>query len=169
MSAPNFVAYEDFPLYVKADDAFIIGHCPECSMWTTPERGGICPECGSRLEDIGIDYIAQAIEMKDINNDLISINKRLRFYELGISSGRYSGLQLTVEELHGSALDISEDWTNADCKAEFNMSKAKTLKAIKAEQREVKNRLRLLAHDYAFRKIFMTGLFSNGEATYSYA
>lgn len=169
MSAANFVSYEDFPLYVKADDDFIFGHCPECDMWTTPERGEFCPECGHRLENIGVDYISQAIEMKDINNDLVSLNKRLRFYELGIASGHYSGIQFTVEELYGSPLDISEDWTNADCKAEFSMCKSKVLKAIKAEQREIKTRLRLLARDYNFRRLFLTGMFSNGEASYSYA
>lgn len=169
MAAPNFVTCEDFPLYVKADDAFIIGHCPCCEMWTAPEQGEYCPDCGHRLDDIGVDYISKAIEMKDISNDLVRLNKHLKFYELDVSSGRYDGLQFTVEELHGSFLDISEDWTNADCKEQFRLCKSKTLKALKAEQREVKSQLRLLARAYGFKKVFLSGIFSNGEAVYTYA
>lgn len=169
MSAPNFVLSEDFPLYIKSDAPYIIGHCPACDMWTGPENGDSCPYCGSELHDLGTDYIAQAEDLRDIGADMDEVNSGLVFYRLEAIGGRYTGLQFSVENNHGSYLDISEDWSNADCRYHFDMCKSKTLKAMKAEQRLVKQHMKALAASYGFRRAYLKSIFSNGEAAYSCA
>ena len=170
MSTANFQGETNgFPLYVH-DDVYA-KLCPECGAWNGEDDEECC-ECGEDLKNADPQYDEIAMddmvfcareEMKTINNDL-------EFFEVGLESGYYVGVQFDVnfKMKWGCELD-PEEMDNEDAHYYFGCCRSVMLRKYERERRKLAKKLKALADDFGFEEIVCIGHFSNGEAVYERA
>ena len=109
--------------------------------------------------------------MDDVRDQLTDLQCDLNIFTISISDGYYTGIQFVVytNELDTSYLNVEGNWDewelahyfDADTIEEARENVAKEVKAINMFLEKMK--------DYGFRPLNCDGVFSNGEAIYSWA
>ena len=170
MSTANFQGETNgFPLYVH-DDVYA-KLCPECGAWNG-EDDEECYECGEDLKSVDPRY--DEIAMDDIvfcaRKEMKTINNDLEFFEVGLESGYYVGVQFTVnfKTRWGCELD-PEEMDNDDAHYYYDCCRSVMLRRYQRERRKLDKKLRELAAALDFEEIVCIGHFSNGEALYERA
>lgn len=154
MSAPNFKfnCNSVFPMMVISNEDI-------CRMYIEPEEG---QEYFEPYEmDFAFDmYQSDIMQLED---ELEELNEKLHWYKLSIESGYYDGMQILVDT---DWLNIGE-WSEEDCKDEFDLTKKETMLMMLEEQKTICEYLKTTSQ-YGLREIVCDGVFSNGEAIYHY-
>ena len=109
--------------------------------------------------------------MDDIRDQLTDLQCELNIFTINISDGYYTGIQFVIDtaDLDTSYLNVEGNWDewelayyfDADTIEEARENVAKEVKAISMFLENMK--------DYGFRPLNCDGVFSNGEAIYSWA
>ena len=109
--------------------------------------------------------------MDDIRDRLTDLQCELHIFTIDISDGYYTGIQFVIDtaDLDTSYLNVEGEWDewelahyfNADTIEEAKENIANEVKAINEFLEEMKS--------YGFRPLNCDGVFSNGEAIYSWA
>jgi hypothetical protein len=108
----------------------------------------------------------------DIEADFVELKSELEIFSIELVSGYYSGIQFKIDtaDLYFDYLDIDKyEWDEEELWACF---KADTVEEAK---NRINNELKLIREflegmkDYGFRPLNCDGVFSNGEAIYSWA
>ena len=167
MSAPNFDHRQNgFPLYVHEDIYSKI--CPECGAWNM-DTADVCEECGENLDNAELRYddVETDFLCDEVRESMAEINKELDFFEVGLESGYYTGVQFTVnfKMRWGCELD-PEELDNEDAHYYFDCCRSEMLRRYKRERRKLGKKLAGLAKEHGFEEIVCVGIFSNGEAIY---
>ena len=122
------------------------------------------------------DYYAQMeIENRLFYEDIIegydgfkevmeNFNNTLTFHEVIFHSGYYDGIQLYVEENYYLPYELD----NEDCHYYYNMCRSKAIRKYDSEVRKINKWMDKIATQYGWRELHCLGIFSNGEAVYSY-
>ena len=166
MSTANFNSNQlGFPLYVH--DNIYAKVCPECGAWNSAEEE-TCYECGASLEDVQekSDWVQEEWLCDEVKSCMDEINKELAFFEVGLQSGYYVGVQFDVsfkKTYYGNELDPEEAHYYFDC------CRSVMLRKYERERRKLAKKLKALADDFGFEEIVCIGHFSNGEAVYERA
>lgn len=167
MSAPNFNSNQlGFPLYVH--DNIYAKVCPECGAWNNAEEE-TCYECGASLEDAQeeSDWVQEEWLCDEVKSRMDDINKELAFFQVGLESGYYVGVQFDVnfKMRWGCELD-PEELDNEDAHFCFDCCRSEMLRRYQRERRKLGKKLKELAEFHGFEEIVCIGRFSNGEAVY---
>lgn len=167
MSTANFNSNQlGFPLYVH--DNIYAKVCPECGAWNSAEDDNCC-ECGASLEDAQekSDWVQEEWLCDEVKSCMDEINKELSFFEVGLQSGYYVGVQFDVnfKMRWGCELD-PEELDNEDAHYYFDCCRSVMLRKYERERRKLAKKLKELADSYGFEEIVCVGVFSNGEAVY---
>ena len=170
MSTANFNSNQlGFPLYVH--DNIYAKVCPECGWWNNTEDE-TCYDCGKSLADVEeqYDYVGEELLCDDVKADMDEINKELAFFQVGLASGYYAGVQFTVtfKTIWGCEIDPKE-LDNEDAHYYFDCCRSVMLRRYERERRKLSKKLAQLAKDFGFEEIVCVGRFSNGEAIYERA
>lgn len=170
MSTANFDSRQlGFPLYVH--DNIYAKVCPECGAWNSAEDDN-CYECGASLADAEERYDDVQVEWlcDDVKSCMDEINKELAFFEVGLKSGYYVGVQFDVnfKMRWGCELD-PEEMDNEDAHYYYDCCRSVMLRKYERERRKLGKKLAQLAEDFGFEEIVCIGHFSNGEAVYERA
>lgn len=153
MSAPNFKfnCNSVFPMMVISNEDI-------CKMYIELEDGEYYSNC-----DIDFAFDMYQSDLMIIEDELEELNEKLKWYKLSIESGYYDGMQILVET---DWINIGE-WSEEDCKDEFDLTKKETMLMILEEQKTICEYLKT-TKQYGLREVVCNGIFSNGEAIYSY-
>ena len=167
MSTANFNSNQlGFPLYVH--DNIYAKVCPECGAWNNAEEE-TCFDCGASLEDAQekSDWVQEEWLCDEVKSCMDEINKELAFFEVGLMSGYYVGVQFDVnfKMRWGCELD-PEEMDNDDAHYYFDCCRSVMLRKYERERRKLAKKLKALADDFGFEEIVCVGVFSNGEAVY---
>lgn len=165
MSAANFYAMENFPLYVIDFDEEA-KRCPACGLihGIEDER---CEECGSELERcIYYDGLYAMEICGDIEERLDELNDDLLFHTVKLRRGYYCGMQFYVEMEYDTDSCIYDD---DDCYYYFGCNMRESSQKYAEEVRKVNQELNRLAEEYGFTELVCVARFSNGEAIYEKA
>ncbi len=109
---------------------------------------------------------------EDIESNFDELKSELEVFSIELVSGYYSGIQFEIDtaDLYFDYLDIDKyEWDEEELWTYF---KADTIKEAKER---INNELKLIREflesmkDYGFRPLNCDGVFSNGEAIYSWA
>ena len=171
MSTANFDSrQEGFPLYVH--DNIYAKICPECGLWNDMEEETCCV-CGEDLHDADVEYdwLREDDLCADVKRDMDEINKDLCFFEVGLASGYYVGVQFDVsfkKTYYGNELD-PEEMDNEDAHYYYDCCRSVMLRKYERERRKLGKKLAELAEYHGFEEIVCVGIFSNGEAVYERA
>lgn len=171
MSTANFNSNQlGFPLYVH--DNIYVKVCPECGAWNNAEDD-TCYECGASLDgaEERYDDVQEEWLCDDVKSCMDEINKELAFFQVGLESGYYVGVQFTVglkKTYYGNALD-PEEMDNEDAHYYYDCCRSVMLRKYERERRKLGKKLAQLAEDFGFEEIVCIGHFSNGEAIYERA
>lgn len=157
MGAPNFARMNfDMPLVVGGYADY-----NECKKAYEEETG---EEYDEFLYELDIQFNCEYAEevAEEINNTLI-------FHKVTIQSGRYSGFQFFVDEIHSDLFDLDKNSEycidNEDAHYYFDMCKSRALRAADAEKRKIDKWLAGL-ENRGFERLVCVAVFSNGEAVY---
>lgn len=172
MSTANFNSNQlGFPLYVH--DNIYAKVCPECGAWNSAEDDN-CYECGASLADAEERYddVQEEWLCDEVKSCMDEINKELAFFEVGLQSGYYVGVQFDVDwkDIRGwGAAGDPEELDNEDAHFYFDCCRSVMLRKYERERRKLGKKLAQLAEDFGFVEIVCIGHFSNGEAVYERA
>jgi len=129
-------------------------------------------------EDLDIDVFYFEVQngfdclTEDIEADFDELKDKLTVFSIELVSGYYSGIQFKIDtvDLYFDYLDIDKyEWNEEELWAFF---RADTVEEAKSH---INNELKLIREflegmkDYGFRPLNCDGVFSNGEAIYSWA
>ena len=167
MSTANFNSNQlGFPLYVH--DNIYAKVCPECGAWNSAEDD-TCYECGESLDgaEERCDWVQEEWLCDEVKSYMDEINKELAFFDVGLASGYYAGVQFTVsfKKYYGYELD-PEELDNEDAHYYFDCCRSVMLRRYERERRKLGKKLAVIAADNGFEEIRCVGIFSNGEAIY---
>lgn len=167
MGAPNFNNNQlGFPLYVH--DNIYAKVCPECGAWNDAGED-TCYECGVSLADAmeRYDDVQEEWLCDEVKSRMDEINKELTFFQVGLESGYYVGVQFDVnfKMRWGCELD-PEELDNEDAHYYFDCCRSEMLRRYQRERRKLGKKLKELADYHGFEEIVCVGRFSNGEAVY---
>lgn len=171
MSTANFNSNQlGFPLYVH--DNIYAKVCPECGAWNSAEDD-TCFDCGASLDDAEVksDWVQEEWLCDEVKSCMDEINKELAFFQVGLESGYYVGVQFDVsfkKTYYGNELD-PEELDNEDAHYYFDCCRSVMLRRYQRERRKLDKKLRELAAALDFEEIVCIGHFSNGEAVYERA
>ena len=167
MSTPNFQGeLNGFPLYVHEDIYAKI--CPECGAWNSDYESE-CHECGENLDNAELRYddLETDFLCDEVRESMGEINKELDFFEIGLKSGYYTGVQFTVKfKKHWGCEIDPEELDNEDAHYYFDCCRSVMLRRYERERRKLGKKLAVIAADNGFEEIRCVGIFSNGEAIY---
>lgn len=172
MSTANFNSNQlGFPLYVR--DNFYSKVCPECGSWSYADADE-CYFCGEDLENVVAVFDEYEINdvSHDLHNELRKASEDLLFFDLGVASGYYSGLQFDVNWKNIRGWGVAgdpNDLDNEDAHFYFDCCRSEMLKQYHRERRKIEKILKEMAEAYGFEEIVCVGVFSNGEAIYERA
>lgn len=178
MSTPNFYNQKNFKLYVQSFEAISLEDYeaeefhyddylyPKWEEADDEDKDDILEESYNHAmsmweedfyRDIYNGYDGFKKVMEDFNDTLI-------FHELKFESGYYTGIQIYVEEK-----DDPNELDNEDCRYYYDMCRSNAIRKYEAEIRKVNKWMDKVATQYGWRELHCLGIFSNGEAIYSYA
>ena len=112
----------------------------------------------SDLEEWDIDYISE-------NFNHYNKETNLKYHNLVLKSGYYSGLQIFVNELYENPINL----TNEDCKYYYDKTRSQAIREYLLEVKRINKKILPIFKDIGFVKINCIGVFSNGAAIYEYA
>ena len=127
------------------------------------------------FDDSDMEYWEANDYFCGMKEDIACLNDELRFFEISIESGYYTGVQTWVEHTNdaenaGFYNDNSyDDVTNEDCRYYLDMCRSEAIRKYEAERRKVLRMLKKLAEDWGFEEYDCVARFSNGEAWYQKA
>ena len=165
MSTPNFTITRvmdmfDLPLMVQSDSMLY-----EYIIEEKPNEDDIDVDTFYFEANNGLDCL-----MDDIRDQLTDLQCELNIFTINISDGYYTGIQFVIDtaDLDTSYLNVEGNWDewelahyfDADTIEEARENVAKEVKAINMFLENMK--------DYGFRPLNCDGVFSNGEAIYSW-
>jgi hypothetical protein len=129
-------------------------------------------------EDLDIDVFYFEVQngfdclTEDIEADFDELKDKLTVFSIELVSGYYSGIQFKIDtqDLYIDYLDVDKyEWDKEDLWTFFNEC------TIEGAKNCIDNELKLIREflesmkDYGFRPLNCDGVFSNGEAVYSWA
>ena len=158
MSTPNFYNQRNFKLYVKSFEAM--------SEEEYEAEDFECYDSYEEAMEAEREFFYEDIfEGYDGFNELMeNFNDTLVFHKLELRSGYYDGVQLYVEEK-----DDPNELDNDDCRYYYDMCRSNAIRKYEAEIRKINKWMDKVATQYGWRELHCLGIFSNGEAIYSYA
>lgn len=110
------------------------------------------------FEDEG-DYYFAYMTMRE---ELEELNRSLLFHKIGVESGHYYGMQLTVNEEENP-----NDLNNDECRYYFDMYRSVAIRRYNSEINKINRMLSRLANLHGFAEVVCTAIFGNGEALYA--
>ena len=181
MSTPNFYTQENFELYIKSFEPISLEEY-EAEEFQYDEY--YYPEYETAVSDDWKKHILEKSYNSTMDlwnetfyDDIIygydgfkakmeEFNDTLTFHEITFKSGYYDGVQLYVEEKEENPHELD----NEDCKYYYDMCRSVAIRKYDAEIRKINKWMeKVAAAEYGWRKLYCLGIFSNGEAIYSYA
>lgn len=167
MSTPNFNITKvmdkyDLPLMVQSDSMLY-----EYIMEEKPNEDDIDLDTFCFEVQNGFDCLTE-----DIEADFDELKSELNVFSIELVSGYYSGIQFKIDtaDLDYDYLDIDKyEWSEGELWAFFRAD------TIEEAKEHINNDLKLIKEflesmkDYGFRPLNCDGVFSNGEAIYSWA
>ena len=161
MSAANFKSMDNFPLIVAGEEYVKV--CPECGV-SNGNDADVCEDCGASLADVDSVYDEWGMDSmaSEMNHAAEDLNFYLRFHEVSVESGYYSGVQFYVHEKY----DV-ESMDNEDTNYEFGMCRSVALRKYKSEVNFICRKLREAKDNLGLMELGVTARFSNGEVWYS--
>ena len=161
MSTANFVTMENFPLVVAEDE--YIKRCHECGC-----NNGVdddkCADCGASLEGVRAE-LDEDYPVDNMQWEAERFNKELKYHEVEVRSGYYSGTQFYIE-FNNRDFNNAEDMENEDTQYHYGMCRSKFLRKYNAEVKRICKWLDKMVADYGYTKLACLGHFSNGAAVY---
>ena len=132
-----------------------------------PMKYGMPMVCGGLyLEEDNDEYW----EFKDASYLAEKFTKELKYHDVNVQSGYYSGFQFVVDEKRSSQFDLDKDSEycidNEDAHYYYDMCRSQVIRKADAEKRKIRKWLEKIAEDYGYEILVRTALFSNGEAVY---
>lgn len=156
MSCPNFE-------FMKFDMPMICGKTYS-QMAEEYER-----EFGEKMPDSEY-YIKETEDFCRAELLAEEFSRNLIFHNITVISGHYVGFQFYVDEKYSAEFDLDKESKycidNDNAHYYFSMCKSIVLKKATAEKRKIEKWLYSLKKG-GFNVVSCTGMFSNGEATYS--
>lgn len=158
MSCPNFASMKyNMPLVCgKTYEQYAEEYAKEFGEDLTPEA-------------FYVEESDQAEFMEELAEEF---TKTLEFHTVTVQSGYYISFQFCVDEKYSEYFDLDKESEycidNDDAHYYFDMYRSHALRKAEAEKRRIKKWL-LGMRKYGMNLVYMTGLYSNGEATYSIA
>lgn len=129
-------------------------------------------------EDLDIDVFYFEVQngfdclTEDIEADFDELKDKLTVFSIELISGYYSGIQFKIDtqDLYIDYLDVDKyEWDKEDLWTFFNECTIEGAKnCIEKELKLIREFLESMK-DYGFRPLNCDGVFSNGEAIYSWA
>lgn len=161
MSTANFKSMDNFPLIVAGDEYVKV--CPECGA-SNCNDADVCVDCGASLADVESVYDAWGMDSMvfEMEHKAKDLNSHLRFHEVSVESGYYSGVQFYVHEKYDM-----ESMDNEDTNFEFGMCRSVALRKYKSEVNFIRRKLREAKDGLGLMELGVIGRFSNGEVWYS--
>lgn len=161
MSTANFQTQKDFDMYV------VNYEIPSDTEITAYENENDC----KYNYEIEADFFYQdAIENFNflVNQFLKDKNKDLQFFKPELKDGYYTGIQ-TFFDFVNDYYDNIDDMDNDDTHYYFDMNKSTAKRKYQAEINFInKKLLPYIKNNSNFERLVCDGIFSNGEAVYSY-
>ena len=155
MGTCNFWTMDDFDLVVMDDEKML-------NVFLGEE---FFEERKAEIEDydpMGDIELAWELFKEDIDPLVDDLNDKLEWYNIGIKSGYYDGVQFYIDT---EWLPI-EEWDDDDCYGEFGCDKESTIEGIANEKKAINDFLDTMVKDYGFERIRCVGTFNSGEAVY---
>ena len=116
-----------------------------------------------------IFYAEENFQAEDAQRMAEEFTKSLDFHNVTVESGHYTSFQFYVEEKYSGYFDLDKNskycLDNSDAHYYFDMYRSQVLRKAEAEKRKIKKWL-LDMRNQGFNLVYITGMFSNGEATY---
>lgn len=159
MSTANFKSMKNFPLIVACGEYVKV--CPECGL---SNRRDVCEYCGTSLSDVESVYDECGMDnvVSEMEHTAKVLNSNLRFHEVSVESGYYSGVQFYVHKNH----DV-ESMDNEDTNYEFGMCRSIALRKYKSEVNFICRKLREAKDYMGLMELGIVARFSNGETMYT--
>ena len=166
MSTPNFNITKvmdkyDLPLMVQSDEMLYKYMMEEFPTEDTD------PDVFAWEVSNGFDCLTE-----DIEADIDELKAELEVFSIDLVSGYYSGIQFKIDtqDLYFDYLDVDKyEWEKEDLWTFFNECTIEGAKnCIEKELKLIREFLESMK-DYGFRPLNCDGVFSNGEAIYSWA
>ena len=179
MSTPNFHTMENFKLYVQVFESMSLDdYKVECfpdddnyypdyvEAEDEDEKNRILEESYNEAMEMWnylfYDDIVQGFDgFKDLMEEF---SDSLVFHKVEMKSGYYDGIQLYVEEMENP-----HELDNDDCRYYYDMCRSQAIRKYDAEIRKINRWMDKVAVEYGWRELHCLGIFSNGEAIYSFA
>lgn len=167
MSTPNFCNQRNFKLYVQSFEPIDIEEYEAeyfaDDEYNYPDSLEESYEDAMRVwEELFYDDLYNGAD--GFKGLMEEFNDTLTFHEIRFESGYYTGVQLYVEEKENP-----HELDNEDCHYYFDMCRSKAIRRYDAEIRKINKWMDKVATQYGWQELIRLGVFSNGEAIYSYA
>lgn len=178
MSTSNFYNQHNFDLYVQGYELSKEEYKKECFVddnvyyeeylqaETEDEKEEILDKAYENFYEFSREIFYEDIiygndGFKEIMEDF---NDILLFHKLSFKSGYYDGIQIYIEEK-----ESPNDLDNEDCRYYFDLCRSVAIRKYNSEISKINKWLSKVATQYGWKKLYLIGVFSNGEAVYRYA
>lgn len=178
MSTANFHNQKNFKLYIKSFEPISIEEYEKDYFQDSFKYDEYLEESNEELKryileqsyDKEMEFWCEMFYRDIIDGydgfieEMNSLNDILAFHKLELKDGYYDGVQIyVVEKENPHELD------NDDCNYYYDMCRSKAIRKYDSEIRKINKWMDKVASQYGWKEIYCVGVFSNGEAIYSYA
>lgn len=113
-----------------------------------------------------IDYETDFYSIDEAQSKIDEINGGLRFYKLRLQDGKYSGVQIVIDDS-----ETPDEWYfehySKEAFADYGVNSYILRRMIQAEKKRINDKILPLFKEYGFNEYIVAARFSNGETWYN--